>query len=190
MNKNGFFTFCFACIPGAGQMYQGYMKRGLSILTILLVAVGIGSIFYLDAFLVMAVLIIWMYSFFDTFNIRNQILQGVPPVDEYMFALPQNVGEGVNKVIKNGKWLGWGCIGGGVFLLYQSFVSPLLYSLIESINNDALRQTFYRCMNNMGNLVVAVVLVYVGVRLLKGSKKEAEAETYTRFTSTDEENEA
>ena len=31
MRKNGFFTFCCACIPGCGQMYQGYMKRGVSL---------------------------------------------------------------------------------------------------------------------------------------------------------------
>ena len=30
MKKNGILTLLFACIPGAGQMYQGYMKRGLS----------------------------------------------------------------------------------------------------------------------------------------------------------------
>ena len=32
MLKNGFLTFCCAFIPGAGQMYQGYMKRGLSLM--------------------------------------------------------------------------------------------------------------------------------------------------------------
>ena len=33
MKKNGILTLLFACIPGAGQMYQGYMKRGLSLIT-------------------------------------------------------------------------------------------------------------------------------------------------------------
>lgn len=32
MKKNAFLTFIFACIPGAGQMYYGYMKRGTSLL--------------------------------------------------------------------------------------------------------------------------------------------------------------
>ena len=30
MQKNGFLTLCFSFIPGAGQMYQGYMKRGVT----------------------------------------------------------------------------------------------------------------------------------------------------------------
>ena len=29
MKKNAFLTFIFACIPGAGQMYYGYMKRNM-----------------------------------------------------------------------------------------------------------------------------------------------------------------
>ena len=36
MKKNGLLTFIFACIPGAGQMYYGYMQRGLSIAMILI----------------------------------------------------------------------------------------------------------------------------------------------------------
>ena len=32
MLKNGLLTLLFAFIPGAGQMYQGYMKRGLSLM--------------------------------------------------------------------------------------------------------------------------------------------------------------
>jgi len=32
MKKNGILTLLFAFIPGAGQMYQGYMKRGLSLM--------------------------------------------------------------------------------------------------------------------------------------------------------------
>ena len=34
MKKNNFLTFLFACIPGAGQMYYGYMRRGLSMILI------------------------------------------------------------------------------------------------------------------------------------------------------------
>ena len=43
MMKNGILTFLFAFCPGAGQMYQGYMKRGLSLITMFCVAFGAGS---------------------------------------------------------------------------------------------------------------------------------------------------
>jgi TM2 domain-containing membrane protein YozV len=31
--KNSFLTFIFSLIPGAGQMYLGFMKRGLSLMS-------------------------------------------------------------------------------------------------------------------------------------------------------------
>ena len=40
MKKNAFLTFIFACIPGAGQMYYGYMKRGTSLLVYFYLVAG------------------------------------------------------------------------------------------------------------------------------------------------------
>ena len=37
--KSGFFTFCLAFCPGAGQMYQGYMKRGTSLLVLFMLII-------------------------------------------------------------------------------------------------------------------------------------------------------
>ena len=42
MKKNGILTLLFACIPGAGQMYQGYMKRGLSLITMFCLFIILG----------------------------------------------------------------------------------------------------------------------------------------------------
>lgn len=66
MKKNGFLTFIFACIPGAGQMYYGYMQRGLSIAMILILCVMAATVVEPLLFLC---LVIWMYSFFDTYDL-------------------------------------------------------------------------------------------------------------------------
>ena len=71
MLKNGFLTFCCAFIPGAGQMYQGYMKRGLSLI---LTACCIGMVSSLLNPVLLLLVVVWMYSFFDTFNLRAQII--------------------------------------------------------------------------------------------------------------------
>ena len=34
MKKNALLTFIFACVPGAGQMYYGYMQRGLALISL------------------------------------------------------------------------------------------------------------------------------------------------------------
>ena len=66
MKKNGLLTFIFACIPGAGQMYYGYMQRGLSIAMILILCVMAATVIQPLLFLC---LVIWMYSFFDTYDL-------------------------------------------------------------------------------------------------------------------------
>ena len=37
--KSGFLTFCLAFCPGAGQMYQGYMKRGTSLVVLFMLII-------------------------------------------------------------------------------------------------------------------------------------------------------
>ena len=34
MERNKFLVFCFAFVPGAGQMYLGMMKKGLVIMSV------------------------------------------------------------------------------------------------------------------------------------------------------------
>ena len=81
MLKNGFLTFCCAFIPGAGQMYQGYMKRGLSLI---LTACLIGMVSSLLNPVLLLLVVVWMYSFFDTFNLRAQIIADTAPADDYL----------------------------------------------------------------------------------------------------------
>ena len=81
MKKNGILTLLFAFIPGAGQMYQGYMKRGLSLV---LMAAAICMASALIPRIVVVLLVVFMYSFFDTFNLRAQISMGTAPEDDYL----------------------------------------------------------------------------------------------------------
>ena len=65
MKKNSFFAFCFAFIPGAGQMYLGMMKRGVSLMlafSVISVAAGFLYLPILTVFLP----VLWFFAFFDT----------------------------------------------------------------------------------------------------------------------------
>lgn len=83
MKKNGILTLLFACIPGAGQMYQGYMKRGLSLITMFCLFIILGSTTGLDA-LVVGCIVVYMYSFFDTLNLRAQLAAEKATEDDYL----------------------------------------------------------------------------------------------------------
>lgn len=71
--RNGFLTFCFSCLPGAGQMFLGFMKRGISLMALFFGTIGLASYFRID-FLLFVVPIIWFYSFFDVMN-KNALSQ-------------------------------------------------------------------------------------------------------------------
>mgnify|MGYP000772273679 FL=1 len=58
MKKNAFLTFIFACIPGAGQMYYGYMKRGTSLLVYFCLFIMLGTII---SPLVVGVAVVYMF---------------------------------------------------------------------------------------------------------------------------------
>lgn len=83
--KSGFLTFCFACLPGAGEMYLGYMKRGLSVMIAFWGLIFVASLLNMGILGILAP-IIWAYSFFDTFNLRAQTPEQVAAnPDAYLF---------------------------------------------------------------------------------------------------------
>lgn len=173
MRKNSFFTFCFAFIPGFGQMYQGYMRRGLSLLTwfagvaMLAFALEIGPILILLP-------VIWAYSFFDTFNI-----QALSDEQHRQFA---------DDFIPSAGWLqsnaltsllsgkqrrnigGWLLIGAGGVMLYQLFINNVYWPLQEYF------PTLARLIRAIPSLVIAFAVIWLGARMLQNGKKLPPAE--------------
>jgi len=65
--KSKFWTYVFALVPGAGQMYLGFMKHGVSIMLSFFLVIFAADFFRIS--LVFALLpVIWCYSFFDCIN--------------------------------------------------------------------------------------------------------------------------
>ena len=81
MKKNALLTFIFACIPGAGQMYYGYMKRGTSLLVYFCLFIMLGTII---SPLVVGVAVVYMFSFFDTYDLIRDLVSGDPKQDEFL----------------------------------------------------------------------------------------------------------
>ena len=62
--KHGLLLFIAACIPGCGEMYQGYMKRGVSILTAFCAVFALAVFLEIGALSVL-MMPLWLFSFFD-----------------------------------------------------------------------------------------------------------------------------
>ena len=74
-------TFLYSLIPGAAEMYMGFMKTGISMMAIFILCFVIPSVLRLnDVFILFAVLV-WFYSFFHARNLAS--------CDEEIFKDPQ-----------------------------------------------------------------------------------------------------
>ena len=185
MYKNGFFTLCFSLVPGAGQMYQGYMKRGLSLVLLFVLPLMIGGAFLPVLMFLSAV--VYMYSFFDSLNLRSQLRQGVAPADDFM--LHFDGGQDLVRLLESRHHLiGWGLVALGVVGLYQSFVSPWLWSMIRFIGYDSLLgQALSGILGALPALLFALALIGLGLWLIRGGKKKAADPDYTEFKGTNSE---
>ena len=120
MKKNGILTFLFAFVPGAGQMYQGYMKRGLSLITLFFLCIMAGMLLLEP--LVLTALIVWMYSFFDTFNLRAQFIAGTAPADDYLVHFNTKDARLTLFFRDSHKLVGWALIALGAMVAYQNII--------------------------------------------------------------------
>ena len=82
--QRGILMFITSCMCGCGQMYQGYMKRGVSLLLGFFVIIAVSGFLMLGP-LAFFTPVVWLYAFFDSYNLRRQIVQGTAPEDAYLF---------------------------------------------------------------------------------------------------------
>lgn len=158
MKKNGFLTFIFACIPGAGQMYYGYMQRGLSIAMMLMLCVMAATVIQPLLFLC---LVIWMYSFFDTYDLIRHMAAGEPKEDSLLVL--GNYEEIKKLVPQHNRLIGWGLIGFGVWALYDLLIGNWVYKILTNVLGYGHA---WDIINGIPNLVVGGLLVFAGFKLL------------------------
>lgn len=158
MKKNGFLTFIFACIPGAGQMYYGYMQRGLSLITMFIACFIVGAI--INPLAALAI-IVWMYSFFDTYDLVRHLAAGDPKEDGLL--LVGNFDDVKKLIPQHTKLVGWGLIGFGVWALYDLLIGNWVYKISTNVLGYGHA---WDIINGIPNLVVGGLLVFAGFKLL------------------------
>lgn len=191
MTKNGILTFLFAFVPGAGQMYQGYMKRGLSLITMFCLFIMVGAMTGLDP-LIVGCPIVWMYSFFDTFNLRAQIAVEKAPQDDYLVHI-NTKDERLHQFFKDShKLAGWTLIAFGAMVGYQNIIMQVLGDVMWRWGQDnPFFRAIYLMLDELPQIVACVALIVCGVWLVRGprgSKKakaepEADAEDFREYAA-------
>lgn len=166
--KNGILTFICAFCPGAGQMYQGYMKRGLSLITLFCCFAGAGALLNI---LLVGMPIVWMYSFFDTFNLRAQLGAGNAPADDYLVHVNWKDRRMEQFLMDSHKLVGWGLIALGVLVAYQNIIMNTLADIVWRWGqSNPFFRALYLVMDALPEVVVCVALIVCGVWLVRGPK--------------------
>ena len=175
--KNGFLLFIASCLSGCGQMYQGYMKRGVSLLLAFALVFFISSNFFLGA-LVLFLPVIWLYAFFDSYSLRAQLAAGTAPEDGFLFGLSDMDSQRLNALLKKRHSLiGWVLVAVGAYMLYDMLMGQLsglffgwfgewLYSLLRY---------------GVPRLVITVLVILLGLWFIRGPR--APTEDIPPFTS-------
>lgn len=176
MKKNGILTFLFAFVPGAGQMYQGYMKRGLSLITLFFLCIMAGMLLLEP--LVLTALIVWMYSFFDTFNLRAQFIAGTAPADDYLVHFNTKDARLTLFFRDSHKLVGWALIAFGALIAYENIIMNLLNDVLWRWGRDSVVfRAFYLVMDRLPDVVLCVALILCGVWLVRGPQKADKKQT-------------
>ena len=167
--RSNFLTFVFSLLPGAGHMYMGFMKMGLSFMAAFFFTIFLSSWFDIGPLLVILPLI-WFYSFFDCINKRYS-------TDEEFLQLEDNYLFSLDKFVKLDKDIFQKRIvlGGvlllllGVYLIWNNtlhllykYMPPEIYEAIDNLTRIAPQ------------LIIGIAIIVAGVKLIMGKRKEGE----------------
>lgn len=166
--KNGFWSFIFSLLPGAGEMYMGFMKQGLSIMVIFWLLIALGSMLSMGVFLY-GLPLLWFFSFFNVLNLRSLSEEEFyNKTDDYIFHLDSFITEKKDIAKKYRTIFASILIFIGLSILWNNFYSIFYrifpgYTWLVSFIGDSIPQ-----------IVVGAVIIWVGITMIRGKKKELE----------------
>lgn len=169
--KNKFYTFLLSFIPGAAEMYMGFMKKGISLMGAFIVSIMV--CIYLEAEILAFVgVLIWFYSFFHARNLaacEEEVFVNLQ--DDYIWSDFIN---GRNITVSNPTLRKWGAgilIVFGAVLLWQN-LSHIIYNLIP----DRWWNILSPMVSSVPEVVVALLIIYIGLRMIQGKKEELDGD--------------
>lgn len=167
--KSRSLTFIFSLLPGAGHMYMGFMKSGLSFMAMFFFIIFLGNFFNVGSFLLIEPLV-WFYAFFDCMNKSSLNDEEFLLIeDKYLFSMDKilELNEGLIK--KNKFVVGCAVLLFGIYLLWNSILQRL-WSVIPQFEYDILT----RITSSVPQIVISIIIIIIGIKLVVGKKKESD----------------
>lgn len=165
--RSKFLTFMFSLLPGAGHMLMGFMKTGLSLMSIFFFVIFLSS--WLNIGPILFILpMIWFYSFFDSINRRYASDEEFELLDDkFLFSIDKLIE--TNNVLFQKRRIFAGVLLFllGIFLVWRNALDSLQGFFPDEIFNLVNRITRYA-----PQMILGIAIVVIGVRLIVGKRKE------------------
>ena len=167
-------TFLFSLLPGAGEMYMGFMKQGVSMMGLFFATIAVAAWLNIGPILIVLP-IIWCYSFFNVHNMNGLSDEEFYALeDDYVFHLDRILPmEKLSK--KQNKILASILILAGICMLWNQiadFIRAHMYHYFSTWVTDMIGDVLY----TVPQVVVALILIGIGIRLIKGKKVQLDKE--------------
>lgn len=182
--RSKFWTIVFAFLPGAGHMYNGFMKLGVSFMGLFFAVWTVASLVNIGALAFVAP-VIWFYSFFDCVNkIFQDEDEFYVQEDHYLFTREQLEKMNINIFQERNLLIGVILIVIGIYALWNNVVLHIL-SVYE-----LLPPNVYAAVVNFGNIlpqiIVGALIIWAGIALIMGKKREIEVKEEAKEVKREE----
>lgn len=168
--KHGLLFFISSCIPGCGQMHQGYMKRGISILSACSILFVLALSLYMEALFLLLVPIC-LASFFDSYDLRTRLENGTAPEDAFLFGLSDLDAQKLSALCgKRHSLIGWLLVAVGVYMLFETVVKRVMNAICDYLGQWWMYDIVVR---DLPRLAITVGIIALGIWFIRGPKQPA-----------------
>lgn len=169
--NNSLWRFLFSLMPGAGEMYMGFLKAGTSLMALFIFIIfaatllGFGELIVID-------IIVWFYSFFHVHNLAALSDEEFYAVeDNYLFSIgslslkKKDFSENNRKILATvlivmGFFMTWR----GILYILSEFLPWELYSYILNLTD------------NLPRIIMGIAIIALGIVMIQGKKEELNTE--------------
>lgn len=162
--KNRFWTFVLSLVPGAGEMYFGLYRQGVSLMLCFWALFILPMLLQISALSLLA-LVLWFYSFLHTHNLRSMPLEEFCQLEDcYIW---ENLSMNFRWNQKYQRIAAVVLIVLGCFLLWENLFSWLGWYLSGPLSN---------LVYWLPRIALGVLVLLLGVWLITGKKREMNQE--------------
>lgn len=172
--KNRFLLFCCSFIPGAGELYLGFMNMGLSLLfafALMSAIVGFTGIGILGVM----VFVLWVYSFFHANNLGSLSDEEFYNMeDTYLFGLEYDEISSIKKSLSGRyrKAAAIVLIMLGISMLWNVAIDYVRYILGPDFYYEYVAIYVNAISHDIPQIIISIAVIWFGIKLISGKKIE------------------